>query len=107
MSPTISDEPYNSDPADQAGPESNAAATVAWGKAMMKYWVENPETPFTWANIQFDAGREYEARLSDFGFQKNSEMVDWMLDHPPENDLPADLLVRTQKYTRDNWEVIK
>jgi hypothetical protein len=94
--------PYNSDPMDQPAPEENV---FAWGREMARYWENNPEPAFTWAHIQHQAVLERNARLRKFASQKNYGMVDWLLDHPVEN-LPDDLLAKTQGYTRNNWEVM-
>jgi hypothetical protein len=94
--------PYNSDPMDQPVPESNIGA---WAREMERFVLSNPQPMFTWAGIQEAARVEREARLHEFAFQKNFQMVDWFLDNPVEN-LPDDLLVKTQGYTRNNWEVI-
>lgn len=60
----------------------------------------NPDTPFTWAQIQRDALDERKARFTQFASQKNSEMLDWFFDNPPE-ELPSDLLRKTQGYSKN------
>lgn len=60
--------------------------------------IENPGPSFTQAQIMADVVTEWKARITEFHVGKNSRMVDWLLDHPPANDLPPDLLTITQQY---------
>lgn len=60
----------------------------------------NPDTPFTWVGIQRAALDERKARFTEFASQKNFRMLDWFFDNPPQ-ELPADLLRKTQGYSKN------
>ena len=67
----------------------------------------NPDPPFTWDQIRAAARQElhseaFTARITESHVQKNSEIVDSMLDMMNGNEtLPDDLLAKTQAITRE------
>lgn len=65
---------------DAPEPEKNF---VAYMRAVERYVVETQEPPLTYEGLLDAADVERAARLNEFAFQKNYEMVDYILDGQP------------------------
>lgn len=87
------------DPMDLPEPGYREGDNARFAKECLARVLADPDPPFTQAKILEDALVEWKARITDFHVQKNSGMVNWLLDNPPGNDLPPDLLATTQQYT--------
>lgn len=91
------------DPMDMPEPEENI---YRWGRDVENRVLADPWTPFTWDQIRADAVAEFESRITEFHIQKNSAMVDWMLENRERflQTTPDDLLIQTQAFHKRNHE---
>lgn len=105
MSRIAAPEPYNPDPMDQRDPNEVPGDAANYLNKLEQELYLNMPPALDWAEIRRDSRAEWEARLTKFHTQKNSRMVDWLLDNPPENPVPDDLLMKTQVYTVENHPI--